>query len=398
MTKTILTSLIACSWSPAARVIAPSTKLQAPNPKQALSTKFKTQDPRHAIRRFEFRICNFEFVCDLGLRIWCLASHACDSVLAIRSFPLRWALLSLLALSGCGSASKSPQPPVDLRLSSAADLARSEYDHLQTRSAAVLYERVLALARMQDDADQIVNAAYNLAVCHVHLRNYAQAEQLLREAQVELNDTGDNAEILLLSARVAMLQNRRCDAKFLARHIANDPHRAPLHRLRAHLLLGHLACDPPDLAAAQDHLNNAKSCISSRTTTAPIAPATAAALKHLEGRIHLLANRTNDAVQCFQREVTLLAQARAHRELPHARARLAQALRQANRHQESAYQFYRAARSLLAQEDPQRAGEWLQQAQLQATQADAILLLSQIRSLQAATLPTTRPVQAEVKP
>ncbi|MBN2313587.1 MAG: tetratricopeptide repeat protein [Sedimentisphaerales bacterium] len=88
--------------------------------------------------------------------------------------------LTFLMLVGCTTSPTSTLPPKDKELSRTSNLARAAYEEGATAKAIDLYRKTLNRASVIDDATEIGNAAYNLALCHIILEQLDQASPIFR--------------------------------------------------------------------------------------------------------------------------------------------------------------------------------------------------------------------------
>ena len=85
--------------------------------------------------------------------------------------------LTLVTLAGC--ATRPTAQAEDKELSQASDLARAAFEDDATARALDLYRKALNRASAMDDAMEIGNAAYNLALCQILLGQLEQASASL---------------------------------------------------------------------------------------------------------------------------------------------------------------------------------------------------------------------------
>ncbi len=84
-----------------------------------------------------------------------------------------------MMIYGCGAKQKnSADPPADEALESANHLARSAFDKGMYKQAAGIYEKVLGMAYVRNDAAVILDTRYNLAICLMELERYPEALKL----------------------------------------------------------------------------------------------------------------------------------------------------------------------------------------------------------------------------
>ncbi|MEJ2560923.1 MAG: hypothetical protein P8186_32830 [Anaerolineae bacterium] len=128
--------------------------------------------------------------------------------------------LILLTLVGCATSPNSTMPPKDKELSRASNLARAAFEDGATTKAIDLYRKALNRALAMDDATEIGNIAYNLALCHILMGQLDQASVSLAEAKAEFKRNGSSpADVLLLEATVALRQGRLEQALSLANEV-----------------------------------------------------------------------------------------------------------------------------------------------------------------------------------
>ena len=158
-----------------------------------------------------------------------------------------WLVVCSGLLAGCASAPKGPAAARvrDGELVRLEDRARHVFEREAAAQAANLYAGVLRRARALDDAEEIGNAAYNLAVCLVAAGRYDEAAGFLRESAKELGRARVNlADVLVVQARVAQMRGEAEEAlRFAGEVFANqgsDP--GPAHRAEVALLRGEVAC------------------------------------------------------------------------------------------------------------------------------------------------------------
>ncbi len=158
--------------------------------------------------------------------------------------------LTFLTLVGCATAPTAP--PKDKELSRTSDLARAAFEAGATAKAIDLYKEALNRAHAMDDATEIGNAAYNLALCHIILGQLDQASVSLVEAKAAFQRGGSNpADVLLLEATVAQRQGKSEQALSLADQVLSaSPDENYLFQVA--LLKGTIACQQDDPAVRQN--------------------------------------------------------------------------------------------------------------------------------------------------
>ena len=163
--------------------------------------------------------------------------------------------VTLLTLVGC--ATRPTAPPKDKELSQASNLAQAAFEDGATARAIDLYSKALNRAIAMDDATEIGNAAYNLALCQILLGQLDQASAVLVEAKAAFQRRGNNpADVLLLEATLAQRQGKLEQALSLADQVLSaSPDES--HRFQAALLKGTIACAQDDPARARAALAEA---------------------------------------------------------------------------------------------------------------------------------------------
>jgi tetratricopeptide (TPR) repeat protein len=249
-------------------------------------------------------------------------------------------VLALLAHVGCATPPSAPRK--DKELSRTSDLARAAFEDGATARAIDLYGKALNRARAMDDATEIGNAAYNLALCHILLGQLDQASALLAEAKAASNRSGSNpADVLLLEATVAQRQGKLEQALSLADQVLSaSPDENDL--FQATLLKGTIACQQDDPARARTALAEAdKHHIANA--------ALLAAKERLAGNIFLLEGNPAEAAAAFDRAAALFQKAKHYRDMALTLRRAGEAYREAGDTQHAEDRLFRAKRSLAAQ-------------------------------------------------
>jgi tetratricopeptide (TPR) repeat protein len=250
--------------------------------------------------------------------------------------------LTLLTLVGCTTSPTSTLSPKDKELSRTINLARAAFEDGATSRAIDFYRKALNRARAMDDATEIGNAAYNLALCHIILGQLDQASALLAEAKAEFKRSGSNpADVLLLEATVAERQGKLEQALSLADEVLSAS-TDEKYRFQVALLKGTIACEQGDPASARAalveadkyHVNNALLL---------------AAKERLAGNILLLEKNPMEAAAAFDRATALFQTAKHYRDMALALQRAGEAYWEAGDRQHAEDRLSRATRSLAAQ-------------------------------------------------
>lgn len=272
----------------------------------------------------------------------------------LRAIRLSAVLLVTGALAGCGTGAREPGPVIDAQLARSSSTAQAAYEQGMLQQAARLYEQSLTRARAMDNAVEIGNAAYNLAVCCIALQQPDRARQYLREAKAEFARAGINlADVLMVECKLARQQQDSATAMKLADQILTDPRSSPTaaHRLQVHVLKGQMACDRQDLAAAQVELRAAE------VLGAGASPSLRAEVAHLDGRVAMSEGRVAEAAAAFDRQADLHQQAGQYGSMSGALMRAGRAHLASDHPQLAADRLFRSARSAWAQGRTDHASE-----------------------------------------
>jgi tetratricopeptide (TPR) repeat protein len=251
-------------------------------------------------------------------------------------------VLTLLTLVGCATSPTSTVPPEDKELSQTSNLARAAFEDGATAKAIDLYGKALNRARAMDDATEIGNAAYNLALCHILLGQLDQASASLAEAKAAFKRSGGNpADVLLLEATVAQRQGKLEQALSLA-DLVLSASSDESHRFQAALLKGTVACQQDDPARARTALAEADKHHVANA-------ALLAARERLAGNIFLLERNPAEAAAAFDRAAALFQKAEHYRDMALTLRLAGDAYREAGDTQRGQDRLFRAQRSLAAQ-------------------------------------------------
>ena len=252
-----------------------------------------------------------------------------------------------LMLTGCARPAPDTAVKIDSEFSRSMTAGRLAFDQGLIEQAARFYQQALRRARAMDNAQQIGDAAYNLAACWIRLDQLEKARDLLEEAETEISSiNGNTLDIQLVEAKVSWLQGNPEEALTLADQVLSSPGSYPTDnlRLQVYLLRGQIACDNDDAALALKDLQKAKNI--ARLVSDPSLQADISALA---GRIHLINGEPVMAAKEFDSEARLLRQAKRYPEMAHALQNAAEAYLSAGNYNLAADRFFRAARSTFAQ-------------------------------------------------
>lgn len=294
--------------------------------------------------------------------------------------------LFLVLLMGCASPKPLPTSRRDADLAQMTRIARAAFERGSIPQAIALYERALKRARMLDEATEIGNAAYNLAVCLTMTGQYDRARELLREAASEFRRAKQNlADVWLLEAKVVYKQGQRAEALSLAERVLTDPASTPSrsHRVQVAVLQGNIAFDDGDAALAKRALARAQQEMQAVSNYALQAETV-----RLAGSIDLLEEKTDAAAVAFDREAGLWQQAGRYPEMARALGRAGKAYRAAGRKGSGAERFFRAARSSWARGEREVALYYIQEAASLAQETPNLSLRQRVLTLQEEMLNT----------
>jgi tetratricopeptide (TPR) repeat protein len=250
--------------------------------------------------------------------------------------------LVCLSLAGCFGSRNATAPQGDKELTLDTELARAAFDDGATSRAAQYYGKALTRAFAMDDAAQIGNAAYNLALCQILLGQLDQAQATLADAGAAFQRSGSNpADVLLLEATVAQRQGKLEQALSLADQVlAASPDENDL--FQATLLKGTIACDQDDLARARTALTEADK---HHVTDAALL----AARERLTGNIFLLEGNPAEAAAALDRAAALFRTAKHYRDMALTLRRAGDAYQEAGDTRRAEDRLLRAKCSLAAQ-------------------------------------------------
>jgi tetratricopeptide (TPR) repeat protein len=250
--------------------------------------------------------------------------------------------LALLTLLGCATSPTSTAPPKDKELARTSNLARAAFEDGATAKAIGFYSKALGRAHAMDDATEIGNAAYNLALCHTILGQLDQASASLAEAKAAFKRSGSNpVDVLLLEATIAQRQGKLEQALSLADQVLSaSPDES--HRFQVALLKGTVACGQDDPASARTSLVEADT---HHVANAPLL----AARERLAGNIFLLERKPAEAAAAFDHAAVLFQEAKHYRDMALALQQAGEAYQKAGDTQLAEDRLSRAKRSLAAQ-------------------------------------------------
>jgi hypothetical protein len=276
---------------------------------------------------------------------------------------------------------------IDLEYTQAMSTARLAFDRGQPEQAALLYAQALRRAEARDDAADIGDAAYDLALCLMRTRQYHRAQLLLTESRQELMRAGARTiDVRLMEAKLAYRTGDSATADRIAAEVANTAAATSAERCDALLLRGEVAMDHEDRQAATTFFTQARATLAKESgRRAAVRPALAAGVLGLEAR--LAGSDWSRAANLFDRQARLWQEAGLWEDMSESLLRAGRAFATGGNHHAAAQRLVRAARSRYAQGDIAGAAKAAEEARIQATQAGDSELIASL------PLPTSRPAK-----
>ena len=234
-------------------------------------------------------------------------------------------------------------PSKDKELSRTGNIARAAFEDGATAKAIDLYRKALNRAHAMDDATEIGNTAYNLALCHTLVGQLDQASASLAEAKAAFERSGSNSR-----RRAVVGGDHRSTARQPgAGAVAGRPGAVGITGrktivFQAALLKGTIACEQNDPANAKTALAEADQ---HHVTNTPLL----AARERLAGNIFLLEGNPAEAAAAFDRAAALFQKAKHYRDMAITLRLAGEAYREAGDTQRAEDRLFRAKRSLAAQ-------------------------------------------------
>ena len=293
---------------------------------------------------------------------------------------------AILVWSGCGSSPRVQEKPAgDESLVRLNQAARQAFDRGRFEQAASIYRQALERALVRDDANAIVDAQYNLAVCLMKLDNHAEALQLISQAEAELTLSNQSRlpDLLLLKALLYYKSARQDDAWETTHQILSMTNQAfPDIRSRTHFLRGLIASERGDIQQLRDEMTALGN---------PSNPILRGDLIELQGHLAMSKQNWVAAVNSFDEAVSLRRETLDYPAMAKALALAAGACKKAGKTKAASQRFLRAGRSAVLQTDYDTAQIWLNQAEQLATETgddqiarEARLYLEQIQKAEPA--------------
>jgi tetratricopeptide (TPR) repeat protein len=288
----------------------------------------------------------------------------------------RLALAAALALSGCGGApERAPAPASEQQSLDRA--ARLAYQQGRYAQAATLYQRALEAALAEDRPRAIIDARFNLALCHTYLGAYdAALSQLERaEAERQRRTLPVDPQLELLRGTIHYRQGDLRQAQAALDAVLETALAAPATRSRAHFVSGLIAADRADAAALQRQL-----------AALPASDGNPDRLE-LQGRLAGLQGDIDGGLQLLEQTARQRSLEGDHRGMARALASAGELGARAGRPQVAANYLFRAGRSAAQRQQPQ-ARDWLLRAKALAQRSGDTALVQEaeaaLRDLESA--------------
>ena len=272
--------------------------------------------------------------------------------------------VAILVWSGCGSSPQVQEKPAgDESLERLNQAARQAFDRGRFQQAASIYRQALERALVRDDANAVVDAQYNLAVCLMRLDAHAEAQHLIDQAETELSisDQRRLADLLLLKALLYYKTARPDDAWEVTRQILSMNHQtAPDVPSRTHFLRGLIAGERGDMSQLRDEITALGN---------PDNPILRGDLMELNGHLAMGEQNWDAAVKAFDGAASLRREALDYPAMAKVLALAAEASNKAGNPTAAAQRFLRAGRSAALQENYKAARLWLARAERLSAEA-----------------------------
>lgn len=262
--------------------------------------------------------------------------------------------IALLMLAGCGGNSDPPPgPPQDQTLIRHERAGQLAYSLEHPAEAVAQYQSALRQAEARDDLDAIGDLSFNLVVAQLRANQPAGALVTAKRARAELLRRGGASfpALDLAEATALYRTGASAEADALAATIQDSADQGTA--FSASFLRGLIADDANNadgLAAALGRLNT------------PSGPAQQADRAELGARVARRGGDTAQAKSGALQAADLRRVSLDYRGMARALALAADAARLAGDKPAAADLFLRAGRSAAAQNDPETAKAWLQQA------------------------------------
>jgi len=284
-------------------------------------------------------------------------------------------MVMALFLTGCSSS--GPVRPVDPELYRTAKSARIAFSRGEYEQAGRLYRRSLNRSRVMDDAVEIGNNAYNLAACSMELREYDRARELLEESRAAFQRTGVVPEgISILEVKSALAVGSLEKAKELLKSSSKGDSLSPEIMVQYKLLRADLALRLDETDKARLELSDLRDELREVGVDALNAEA-----DRLEAELLVKGREFLAAGGIFDHRADLLRQTAHYRPMAIALGRAGEAYWDGRAYCRSLNRFFRAARSLFAQEDMVESLNMLSFAMEVSRDCDQESLRQEVREL-----------------
>ncbi len=304
----------------------------------------------------------------------------------------------LLLVSGC--ASSRPELNGDLELYSLSRAGRAAFIRGEYKLAARLYRMARARARLIDEPREIGTATYNLAAVSLELGENEQAGDLLAEARRAFSrGTGVPADLVLLQARLALLEGRTEEAeRLIGEGMASGKNQLDRETwVQFQMLRGKTALAAGDPEAARKIFGELQPEMEKIEDDL-----IAAEYLSLEGELLFNEGEFLQAGRVFDREAALLQESARYRGMTRARARAAAAYLAAGEFCPAGVRFYRTARSLAARGETVAALETIRSALAAAEECpeetlreEVVTLFLELREALEDSPPSAPPAKSE---
>lgn len=283
--------------------------------------------------------------------------RVCCKSMARSFFGILLLMAVSMTISGCGAKQRSnADPSADEALESANHLARSAFDKGMYKQAAGIYQKVLGMAYVRNDAAVILDTRYNLALCLMELERYPEAMRLVKQVQDEASIGDDKMppDLLLLEATIFYRDNRLDDSWAATEEIlAVNPSSSTTLQAKTYFLRGLISSDRNDAAGIGEAVRN-------------LGPAEVEMVKsdrmELQGRLAMAEKRWEQAIIDLDQATRLRREYRDYRRMAITLALSAAASEKAGRTEDAAGRYLQAGRSAAFRDDRSSARKWLIQA------------------------------------
>lgn len=287
------------------------------------------------------------------------------------------AIALVLLMTACSSS--GPVRPVDSELYRTAKSARMAFSQGEFRQAFRLYQRSLNRARVMDNAIEIGNNAYNLAACSIELGEYDQARALLVESRSAFQRIGEIPEgVLILEVKTALAEGITEEAEALLASVDAGVGKkiSPENNIQFQLLRVDLALKLDANEKAKRELNGLRDELRESEDDGLNAEA-----DRLEAKLLVREGKFMAAGVLYDRRADLLRQIAHYRPMAIALGSAGESYWDGRAYCKSLDRFFRAARSLFAQDDPLEALNMLNFAMEVARDCDQESLRQNLREL-----------------